>query len=73
MSFLILFFFDGSHDVESTLLWIEKIDNLFDMEYILMKDHVKFVVHKLKGRRIAAWWDRFQNMHMYQGRSLIRT
>ena len=24
--------FDGSHNVESTLLWIEKVDKLFDME-----------------------------------------
>ena len=28
--------FDGSYDVESTLLWIDKIDELFDMEYIPM-------------------------------------
>ena len=30
--------FDGSHDVESTLLWIEKVHNLFDMKYIRMED-----------------------------------
>ena len=29
--------FNGSHDVESIFLWIEKVDNLFDMEYIPMK------------------------------------
>ena len=46
MSFLITF--DGSHDVESILLWIEKVDKLFDMEYILMEDHVEFAAHKLK-------------------------
>jgi len=46
--------FDGSHDVESTLLWIEKVDNLFDIEYIPVEDHVEFVVHKLKGKT-AAW------------------
>jgi len=56
--------FDGSYDVESSLLWIEEVDNLFDMEYIPMKDHVKFVVHKLKGKT-AVWWDRYQNMRMY--------
>ena len=47
-------FFYGSHEVESTLLWIEEDDNLFDMEYILMEDHVKFVAYKLKER--AATW-----------------
>ena len=36
-----------------------------------MEDHVEFVVHKLKGRT-ATWWDRFQNMRMYQGKPLIR-
>ena len=30
--------FDGSLDIESTLLWIDKIDGLFDMEYIPMED-----------------------------------
>ena len=42
--------FDGSLDVESTLLWIDKIDGLFDMEHILKEDQVEFVTHKLKGR-----------------------
>jgi len=37
-----------------------------------MEDHVEFVVHKLKGRT-AAWWDRFQNMRMYQDKPPIRT
>ena len=46
--------FDWSHDVESTFLWIEKVDNLFDMEYIPMEDYVEFVIYKLKGRT-AAW------------------
>ena len=50
--------FDGSHDVEWTLLWIDKIDELFDMEYTPMKDQVEFVVHRLKGST-ATWWDQF--------------
>ena len=41
--------FDGSHDVESTLLWTEEVDKLFDMEYIPMEDHIEFAPHKLKG------------------------
>ena len=45
--------FDGSHDVKSTLLWSDKIDELFDMEYIPMEDQIEFVVHKLKGRTWA--------------------
>ena len=57
--------FDGSHDVELILLRIDKIDKLFDMEYIIMEDQVEFVAHRLKGR-IAVWWDQFQNMCMYQ-------
>jgi len=64
--------FDRSHDVESTLLWIEKVDKLFDKEYIPMEDSVEFVPHKLK-ERTAAWWNRFQNMRMYQGKLPIRT
>ena len=63
--------FDGSHDVEWTMFWIEEVNNLFDMEYILMKDHVEFVVHKLKGST-EAWWGRFQNMRMYQEKPPIR-
>jgi len=55
--------FEESHDVESTLLWIEKVDNLFDMEYSHGR-RVEFVVHKLKGRTMTLW-DRFQNMCMY--------
>ena len=42
--------FDGSYDVESTLLWINKIDELFDMEYIPVKDQIEFVAHRLKER-----------------------
>jgi len=45
--------FDESHDVDSTLLWIGKVDNMFDMEYIPTEDHIEFVVHKLKGRTLA--------------------
>ena len=46
--------FDGSLDVESTLFWIDKIDGLFDMEYISMDDQVKFAIYKLK--RGATTW-----------------
>ena len=53
------------------MFWIEEVNNLFDMEYILMKDHVEFVVHKLKGST-EAWWGRFQNMRMYQEKPPIR-
>ena len=42
--------FAESHDIESILFWVEEVDNLFDMEYIPMEDHVEFVVHKLKGK-----------------------
>jgi len=45
--------FDENLDIESTLLWIEKIDNLFDIEYILMGDYVEFVAYKFKGRAVA--------------------
>ena len=45
--------FDGSHDIELTLLYIEEVDNLFDMEYISIEDHIKFVIHKLRGRTTA--------------------
>jgi len=41
--------YNGSPDVESTLLWIDEIDKLFDMEYILIEEHVKFVTCSLKG------------------------
>ena len=50
IGFLILFLFCGSLDDESTLLWIDKINELFDMEYILIEDQIKFVTYKLKGR-----------------------
>jgi len=30
--------FDGSLDIESILLWIDKIDGVFDMEYNRMED-----------------------------------
>ena len=45
--------FDGNLDIESTLLWIEKIDNLFDIKHILMEDYVELVVYKHKGRAVA--------------------
>jgi len=64
--------FNESHDVKSTLLWTEEVDNLFGMDYIPMEDYVKFMAHKLKGRTVT-WCNRFQNMHMYQGKPPIRT
>ena len=42
--------FNRNLDVESSLLWIDNIDKLFDTEYILLKDNVKFVTYKSKGR-----------------------
>jgi len=50
--------FNESHDAESILLWIKKVDKLFDMKYIPLEDHIEFVAHKLK-RRTVAWCDRF--------------
>jgi len=47
--------FDGCFDIESTLLWIDKVDGLFDMKYIPMENQVEFVAYKLKGRAMA-WW-----------------
>jgi len=35
-------------DIESSLIWIDEVDKLFDMPYILMENHVKFVAYKLK-------------------------
>jgi len=32
---------------------------MFDMEYILMEDHVKFVSYKLKGKAVI-WWNQLQ-------------
>ena len=63
--------FNGSLNAESTLLWIGKIDGLFDMEYILMEDQVEFVTYKLKGRA-TTWWNQLQNIRMYQGKPPIR-
>ena len=54
--------FDRSLDIES-LISIDEIDKLFDMAYILMKNHVKFVAYKLKGR-VATWWNQLQNFHI---------
>ena len=42
--------FDENLDIESSLLWINEVDKLFDMDYILIEDHVKFVTYKLKKR-----------------------
>jgi len=64
--------FDGSHDIESTLLWINEVGKLFGMEYIPIEDHIEFAAHKLKGRT-STWWNQFQNIYMYQCKSLIRT
>ena len=64
--------FDGSHIVESTFLWIKEVYKLFDMEYIPMEDHVKFVDYKLKGG-ITTWCEQFPNMCMYQGKPPLRT
>jgi len=40
--------FDGSLEIESSLIWVDEIDMLFDMAYILMENHVKFVPSNLK-------------------------
>jgi len=50
--------FDESPNVGLTLLWIDKLDELFDMEHILMEDQVKFAAYRLKGKT-TVWWDRF--------------
>ena len=41
--------FDKSLDIES-LICIDGINKLFDMAYIFMKNHVKFVAYKFKRR-----------------------
>jgi len=64
--------FDGNLDIESSLMWIDDFDKLFDIAYILMENHVKFVTYKLK-KRILAQWNRLQNIHMQQGKSPIST
>ena len=46
--------FYKSLDVESSLIWIDEVDKLFDIAYILMENHVKFMAYKLNG--IAATW-----------------
>jgi len=63
--------FDESFDVESTLLCINKIDGWFNVEYILMEDQVEFVTYKQKGRA-TAWWNRFQNIRIYQGKPALK-
>jgi len=55
--------FNESLDVELTLLWINKINRLFDLEYIPIEDQVEFVTYKLKGRA-ATWWNQFQNPYV---------
>jgi len=42
---------------------IDEVDKLFDMVYILMENHVKFVVYKLK-IRATSWWDQLQHIRM---------
>jgi len=46
--FKILFY--ENIDIESSFLWIDEVDKLFDIMYIPMKNHVKFVAYKLKGK-----------------------
>jgi len=53
--------FDGNLDIESSLLWIDETDKLFDMVYILIENHVKFEAYKLEGRA-AVWWNQLQNI-----------
>jgi len=43
--------FDGSHD--SSLIWIDEVDKLFDMACILMENHVMFMAYKLKRRAMT--------------------
>jgi len=72
MRFLILFLFlMGSLDVESTLLCIDEIDKLFDMEYIHIVKHVKFVTYKFK-RRTVVWKNQLQNIRMYHDKPPIK-
>jgi len=65
-------YFDGNLDFESHLLWINKVDKLFYIEYIPMEGYVEFVAYKLIGRT-TAWWNHLKNVRMYQGKPLIRT
>jgi len=69
--FNFILFVYGSLDVVSILLWIDKIDGFFDMEYNPIKDQVEFVTYKLKGRAVT-WWNQFQNIRMYQRKPPIR-
>ena len=41
-------------DIESSLIWIDEVDKLFDMVYILIENHVKFVAYRLN--EIATVW-----------------
>jgi len=52
----------GSRKLISCLLW-----NIFSWKIISC-----FVAHKLKGRT-STWWDRFQNIHLYQGKPPKKT
>ena len=42
--------FDESLNIVSSFIWIDEVDKLFDMAYIPIENHVKFVAYKLKGR-----------------------
>jgi len=64
--------FDESLDIESSLIWIDEVDKLFDMAYIFIENYVKFATYKLKGRA-AVWWNQLQNIYMQQVKLLIRT
>ena len=39
--------FDGNLDIKSPLIWIDEVDKLFDMSYIPIENHIKFVAYKL--------------------------
>ena len=51
--------FSKNLDIESFLDWIYEVDKFFDMAYVPMEKHVKFVVYKFKGGA-AAWWNQLQ-------------
>ena len=72
MSFLILFLFlMGILMLSQPCFgWIDEIDKLFDMEY-LIEEHVKFVTYKLKGKA-PTWLNQLQNILMYQGKPPIK-
>ena len=51
---------------------IDEVGKLYDMAYILMENHVKFVAYKLK-EGIAEWWNQLQNIRMQQRKLPIGT